>query len=187
MFLTHTFGRNRQESEAEREAMRAWPTRRAASRSLSRAGMGVRRLKLACWGRWGPRGGLGTAGRAALANMRWVGVNRADSNSPLAGALPPPPACLLGGPSGFHQVSQQSGCDIMRQAGVSGVTSCGPDVWKSPNQNDLTDRLETELPKRPLQLPKDALASPFLKDHRGAGSGSQAEGPGRGGQLGQLR
>lgn len=74
---------------------------------------------------------------------------------PWPAALPPPPVCRLLRPSGFHQVSQQSGCDIMRQAGVSGLTSHSPDVWKSPNQNDPTDRLKMAFPKWPLQLPED--------------------------------
>lgn len=33
----------------------------------------------------------------------------------------------------------------MRQAGVSGVTSRGPNVWKSPNQNDPTVGPDTGL------------------------------------------
>lgn len=77
--------------------------------------------------------------------------------APWLAAPPPPPVPLPArlGPSGFHQVSQQSGCDIMRQAGVSGVTSRGPDVWKSPNQNDPTDKPETGFSKGLLQLPRD--------------------------------
>lgn len=72
------------------------------------------------------------------------------------GTQPPVPARPTSslptqGPSGFRQVSQSSGWDTMRQAWVSGVTSRGPGVWKSPNQNDPTDSLKTEFSKRALQ------------------------------------
>lgn len=76
---------------------------------------------------------------------------------------PQPPACLPSHPprpSGFHQVPQQSGCDIMRQAGVSRVTFHGHNVWKSPNQNDPTDKLESRFPKWPLQLPREENSRP---------------------------
>jgi hypothetical protein len=48
----------------------------------------------------------------------------------------------------------------MRQAGVSGVTFHGPNVWKSPNQNDPTDKLESRFPKWPLQLPREENSRP---------------------------
>lgn len=48
----------------------------------------------------------------------------------------------------------------MRQAGVSRVTFHGPNVWKSPNQNDPTDKLESRLPKWPLQLPREENSRP---------------------------
>lgn len=49
---------------------------------------------------------------------------------------------------------------IMRQAGVSRVTFHGPNVWKSPNQNDPTDKLESRFPKWPLQLPREENSRP---------------------------
>ena len=111
----------------------------------------------ACRGPGWPAGAAGKGmGVQCCPGYGWDWVSGAPSPQP-PGRPPRPhlrPAALPG-PSGFHQVSQQSGCDIMRQAGVSGVTSCGPDVWKSPNQNDPKDGLESRLSKRALQSPEN--------------------------------
>lgn len=90
----------------------------------------------------------GLGGR--LCQPGWDWGERSRRTQPPGGPPHPhlrPTACPRGA-SGFHHVPQQSGCDIMRQAGVSGVTSRGPDVWKSPNQNDPTDELDTGFSKR---------------------------------------
>lgn len=121
------------------------------------------------------RGGAGGARSAPC--MGGTGQRGEQHTAPWPATPPPPPACLLRGPSGFHQVSQQSGCDIMRQSGVSGVTSCGPDVWKSPNQNDPETGSRLTFPSGPLQLPKDTPARPFRlplpQGPPGAGSSPQ--------------
>lgn len=104
----------------------------------------------------------GVLGRAAGDEGVGQGKQGKQHTDPWPATLPPPPACPFRGPSGFHQVSQQSGCDIMRQAGVSRVTSCGPNVWKSPNQNDPTDRLETEFSKRAPSITKRHIGQALL-------------------------
>lgn len=147
-----------------RQAEGAW-TCLAFTSTVSRSG------SPAGLGRGGPgwlRGG--SSGRGA--HVQSVGLEGCSSLQPPSCAPPPPPAPSR--PSGFPLVSQQWGRDLRRQAQVSGVTSRGPDVWKSPNQNDPSDKLETRFSKWALPSPKDtrgrAPSIPAPADKNAAGS-----------------
>lgn len=126
---------------------RAWLTmRNRAGRTLARQALGCKVPGEGSPGWGGP-----------LCQCGWDWGEPGHAATPRTGGPPHPHLRPTARPcrvSGFHHVSQQSGCDIMRQAGVSGVTSRGPDVWKSQITTTQQRSPTLDFPSGPLQSPR---------------------------------